>query len=148
MASIFSKCLKFVYSNAPLNRLRTLALRLDGNSVGNDVYLGPSLLMITDSKSKEVHVSVGDRVSIAPRVTVILVSGANKSKLSSMIPWKVGSVHLSDDCWIGTGVIIYPGVSIGKGAVVVSGSVVTKNVEAFNVVGGVPAKLIKVLEPF
>lgn len=51
---------------------------------------------------------------------------------------KIGS-----DVWIGDNVIIIGGVEIGHGAVIAAGSVVTKNVEPYSVVGGIPAKVIK-----
>lgn len=52
-------------------------------------------------------------------------------------------VTIGDDVWIGRRVIILPGVSIGDGAIVSAGAVVTKDVEPYTVVGGVPAKKIK-----
>ncbi len=52
-------------------------------------------------------------------------------------------VELGHDVWIGHGAIIMPGVKIGHGAVVAAGAVVTKNVAAYEIVGGVPAKRIK-----
>ena len=148
MASLKGKFLKSLYTSAPINKLRIWALKRDGNMVGSDVYLGESLLIISDSSVKDVNLSIGDRVSVAPRVTVILVSGANKSRLSSAIPWKVGSVVFSDDCWIGTGAIIYPGITVGKCAVISAGAVVTKDVPEYTIVGGVPAKIIKTIDPF
>jgi maltose O-acetyltransferase len=53
------------------------------------------------------------------------------------------SVEIEDDVWIGNRVTILPGVKIGKGAVLASGSVVTKSVEPYCVVAGVPSKVIK-----
>tara|TARA_R110001599_G_scaffold326067_1_gene538479 strand:- start:5028 stop:5702 length:675 start_codon:yes stop_codon:yes gene_type:complete len=52
-------------------------------------------------------------------------------------------VEIGNDVWIGNNVIIMDGVTIGNGAVIASGAVVVKNVEAYSVVGGVPAKHIK-----
>lgn len=148
MGKIIGKILKILYSGTPANKIRIWALKSDGHRIGKDIYLGQSLMVISDSSIKNVNLSIGNRVSIAPRVTVILVSGANKSKLSSVIPWKFGSVEFCDDCWIGTGAIIYPGITIGTGAIVTAGSVVTKDVEPFAIVGGAPAKLIKSIKPF
>lgn len=54
-----------------------------------------------------------------------------------------GQIVVDDDVWIGTNALILSGVHIGKGAVVAAGSVVTKDVPPFAIVGGVPAKLIK-----
>jgi chloramphenicol O-acetyltransferase type B len=50
---------------------------------------------------------------------------------------------IQDDAWIGAGSIILPGVTIGEGAVVAAGSVVTKDVPSYTVVAGVPARPIK-----
>jgi acetyltransferase-like isoleucine patch superfamily enzyme len=52
-------------------------------------------------------------------------------------------IHIGHDVWIGTRAIIMDGVRIGNGAVVASNSVVTKDVPAYAIVGGVPAKIIK-----
>jgi phosphonate metabolism protein (transferase hexapeptide repeat family) len=52
-------------------------------------------------------------------------------------------VTIGNDVWIGHGAIILPGISIGHGAVIAAGAVVTKNVEPYAIVAGVPAKRIK-----
>ncbi len=52
-------------------------------------------------------------------------------------------IHIGNDVWIGASAIIADGISIGDGAIVAAGAVVTKNVEPYEIVGGVPAKHIK-----
>ena len=52
-------------------------------------------------------------------------------------------VYIGDDVWIGDRVIILPGVHVGDGCVIAAGSVVTKDVPRYTVVGGVPAKVIR-----
>jgi acetyltransferase-like isoleucine patch superfamily enzyme len=52
-------------------------------------------------------------------------------------------VVISDDVWIGTRAIILHGVTIGRGAVVAGGAVVTKNVPPYAIVGGIPARVLR-----
>jgi acetyltransferase-like isoleucine patch superfamily enzyme len=56
---------------------------------------------------------------------------------------QVRITSIEDDVWIGARVILMRGVTLGKGSVVAAGSVVTRDVEPFTIVGGVPAKFIK-----
>lgn len=55
----------------------------------------------------------------------------------------IGTVKIGHNVWIGDSVIILPGVTIGNGAVLAAGSVVTKDVASYAIVGGVPSKFIK-----
>lgn len=59
------------------------------------------------------------------------------------LPENDKDVHIEDGVWCGCNVIILKGVTIGRGAVVAAGSVVTKDVPPYAVVGGIPAKIIK-----
>lgn len=52
-------------------------------------------------------------------------------------------VTLENDVWLGRNVLIMPGVTVGHGSIVAAGAVVTKDVEPYSIVGGVPAKFIK-----
>ncbi len=52
-------------------------------------------------------------------------------------------IIVEDDCWLGSGAIVLDGVTIGRGSVVAAGSVVTRDVAPYSVVGGVPARLIR-----
>ena len=54
-----------------------------------------------------------------------------------------GGVKIKDDVWIGAGVIILSGVTVGECSVIGAGAVVTKDVEPYTVVAGVPAKKIR-----
>lgn len=54
-----------------------------------------------------------------------------------------GNIYIEDDVWIGFRTTILSGVQIGRGAVIAAGSVVTKDVPPYAIVGGVPAKIIK-----
>jgi len=65
--------------------------------------------------------------------------------MSKYYPRKVGKVIIGENSWIGLNVVILAGVSIGKNSVVAAGAVVTKNIPAFSVAAGNPAKIIKSL---
>lgn len=54
-----------------------------------------------------------------------------------------GDIHVGSDCWVGTRAIILPGITIGDGAVVGTGAVVTKDVPPYAIVGGNPARIIR-----
>lgn len=89
-------------------------------------------------------VEIGERVTLSARV-MIFDSGLDADKLLA----KTGRAHIAsfvkieDDVWVGAGAIILPGVTIHKNSIVAAGSVVTKDVPSFSVVGGNPAKIIK-----
>jgi maltose O-acetyltransferase len=57
-----------------------------------------------------------------------------------------GAIEIEDGAWIGSRAVILPGVRIGKGAVVAAGAIVTKDVEANTMVGGVPATVLRALD--
>ncbi|MFV8253896.1 CatB-related O-acetyltransferase [Faecalibacterium prausnitzii] len=98
---------------------------------------------------------IGSFVSIAQQVTFLLDVEHYIDHLSTF-PWKVkmlgestpetfskGDIVIDDDVWIGYGATIMSGVHVAQGAVIAAGAVVTKDVPAYAVVGGVPAKVIK-----
>lgn len=58
---------------------------------------------------------------------------------------KPAPVIIGENVWIGANVTVVPGVTIGKNAIIAAGAVVTKDVDSNTVVGGVPAKLIKII---
>lgn len=55
-------------------------------------------------------------------------------------------MHIKPNAWIGAGATILPGVTIGKNAIVAAGAVVNKDVPDTAIVGGIPARLIKMID--
>lgn len=62
---------------------------------------------------------------------------------NDLIDSSIKQVDIANDVWIGANVIIFPGVKVGNGAVIGAGSVVTKDVDPYTIVAGIPAKMIR-----
>ena len=137
-----------VAKSFPYYKVRCWGLKLCGFQIGQQVYIGEDLLVVHMISERSCHLVIKDRVAIGPRVTLLLSSDANWSKLMDQLDSIKSTIILEEDCWIGAGVIIQPGVTIGKGSIVGSGAVVTKDVPAFTVVAGVPAKELKKIMAF
>jgi len=111
--------------------------------LGNQVDLAKDVLITTSG-----GVEIGDRTLIGYR-TQIISSNHTIPPLGEPFPIsgdKHEKIVIGEDVWIGANCIITAGVTIGKGAVVAGGSVVTKDVPENAIFGGVPAKLIKLRE--
>jgi len=143
LKKVLFKLGKIIIQYFPINKVRIYGLKICGFRVGKYVYIGPDLIIASPVSEKSCNLIIGDRVAIGPRVTIVLSSDANWSNLMQHIGCVKSTVVLGDDCWIGAGAIILPGVKIGKMAIVGAGAVVVKDVEDFSVVAGVPAKVIK-----
>jgi acetyltransferase-like isoleucine patch superfamily enzyme len=142
---IYKRLLKLFAKQIPGYRIRCRLLRMAGYKIGEQVYIGEDLIIIDELDDKG-RVIIGDRVAIAERVTLVVSSNPNFSKIRPYIKDIHGHIEIEDDAWVGTGAIILPNVRIGIGAVVGAGAVVTKDVHDFTVVGGVPAKVIKKID--
>lgn len=116
---------------------------LIANAVG-DVVMGKKVLIGAGSKITG-PVTFGDNILLAQNV---VMSGLNHNFEDITLPIvqqgvSVKEIIVDDGVWIGAGALITAGVHIGKNAVVGAGSVVTKDVPAYSVVVGNPARIIK-----
>lgn len=84
-------------------------------------------------------------VVISKGVTILTHQDVGERMLKKYYQRKTGPVTFQEGCWIGANATILCGVTVGKCAVVAAGSVVTGDIPAYTVVGGVPAKIIKEL---
>ncbi len=108
--------------------------RSSGISVGKDTIIGEWTVL--DGRDK---LTIGDHVDVA--TGVMIYNGEHDINDESFKP-TFAPVVVEDYVFIGPRAIILPGVTIKKGAVVAAGAVVTKDVEEFKIVGGVPAREI------
>ncbi len=150
-------CYEFnnLHPNDVENRLKTVA-ELFGNgddawieppffcdygyniSVGKEFYANHGLTILDTST-----VTIGDDVLIGPRVTIACATHPLNAKERRSGVELAFPVSIGNTVWIGAGVSIMPGVTIGDNAVIAAGAVVTKDVPANCLVGGVPATVIK-----
>ena len=113
-----------------------------GNSVLKNCSLGKFVAIASEVKiGLGIH-PVNDVISTYPGFYSAFASGAVKFNCNSSIE-ECKQVVVGNDVWIGTRAMILDGVTIGDGAVIAAGSVVTKDVEPYTIVGGIPAKLIR-----
>ncbi len=129
----------------PGYQIRRGLLRAAGYTIGKDVYVGEDLIII-DELEEAGYLHVGNRVAIAERVTLVISSRPNFSRIAPYVSTAHGPIIIEDDAWLGTGSIIMPNIKIGQGAVVGANSVVTKDVPPFTVVIGIPAKPLKTID--
>ena len=137
------KLLKLTAKQLPGAGMRIKLLRMCGYVIGEQVYIGEDVIIIDDLGESQFNLRIGDRASISPRVTFVLHTQPNESRIAPYVNSHKGDITLEPDVWIGTGSVILPNVTIGEGAVVGANSVVTRSVPPYTVVGGVPAKKIK-----
>jgi maltose O-acetyltransferase len=115
----------------------------EGNiRIGENSYIGRFSRI---QSSKGYNVEIGKECKIGPFFQVWTETSEVDCDFSnySKIKPKYGDIVIEDFVWIGSSVIISPGVRIGHNSIIGANSVVTKNVPDFAIVGGVPAKLIK-----
>ena len=109
-------------------------------TIGNNTHIGDNTVIdVADD------VTIGNTVAIGPNC--VIYSHDHGYESDAAAAWKgpliTRPVMIKDNAWIGSGVTILPGVTIGERAVVAAGAVVTKDVEANCVYGGIPARKIK-----
>lgn len=113
--------------------------------VGDDVFIGPGAFLV----ASESHIRIGKKVMLGPNVTVLGgnhrsdVLGQYMADVRAKRPEDDLGVTIEDDVWVGAGAIILHGVSIGRGAIVAAGAVVTRSVPPYVIVGGCPAKVLR-----
>ena len=122
-------CLPFVCFNFPQRIF-----------IGNNVFINRNVNIVARDK-----IVIGDNVMIGPNT--VINSGSHRFDEKDKLIRDQGHIKapiiISNNVFIGGNVFILPGVTIGEGAVIGAGSIVTKDVDAFTVVAGNPAKVIR-----
>lgn len=125
-------------------KIRPAILRSIGCNVGNDVFVGDhvridaghaDLIFLGD----HAHITGGCRLLCHQRDLTNYRIGDDAAKL----PYKLGKIHIGKGVMIGMESLIMPGVTIGEGAIIGAGSLVTKDIPAWTIAIGCPAKVVK-----
>lgn len=135
------------YNLTPSFRFNGLNILFYGDGkieTGTNSYVG-EYSTVYSHKNRSVRIGNGVRIGHNVRIyTLTNVADQDFSKLELLE--KEGDVIIEDYVWIGANVLINPGIKIGKNAVIGANSVVTKDVPANSICGGVPLKLIRMKE--
>ena len=135
--------------------LRTLFSRLTGRPVdesfrvfppfytdcGKNLHIGKNVFFNMGCKFQDQGgIFIGDGALIGHNVVLATLNHAQSpADRGTMLP---APIRIGRDVWIGANAVVLPGVTIGDGAIVAAGAVVTRDVEKRTVVGGVPARVI------
>ncbi len=107
-------------------------------SIGNHSYINHGCCFYGSSLAG-VEIVIGNEVALGPHVRIFT---ATHDYSTYDLKDVAATVVVEDNVWVGGGTIILPGVTIGRGAIVGAGSVVTKDIPAFSVAVGNPARVV------
>lgn len=136
----------YIYKNIYLVKLGKKAVIYYGTEIRGSYYLTIGKGSIIGDRAvldaRRGGIEIGDNVQLGSFVKLWTGSHNHDDPYFRSTPDKRGPIKIGDRAWLGPNVTVLHSVSIGEGAVVAAGAVVTKNVEPFSIVGGVPAKKI------
>lgn len=146
--SIFNFAYKaYIFEFIYKKHLRPAIWRALGCKVGKNVHIGHQVRLDFGNAKR---ITIEDDVVLANGVTLWCHMRDMKSYRVGMrpmqLPAKYGDIHLCKGAYIGLNVTILPGVTIGEGAVIGSCALVTKDVPAWTIATGVPARVVKNIE--
>ncbi|WP_147818772.1 acyltransferase [Salidesulfovibrio onnuriiensis] len=111
-------------------------------SIGSNCYLNKNVRL---GSCGDAPLTLGNEVMVGPNVVMdtsnhVFARTDRSIKSQGLV---FAPIVVEDDVWIGANVVVTSGATIGRGSVVAAGAVVTRDVEPYSVVGGVPARLIR-----
>ncbi|MHC5375231.1 sugar O-acetyltransferase [Enterococcus sp. LJL120] len=109
--------------------------------IGNNFYANMDCIFLDVNK-----IIIGDNVLVGPRVSFYTAGHPTDPEIRATDLEFGLPIIIEDNVWIGGNSVILPGITIGKNSIVAGGSVVTKNVPADSIVGGNPAKFIRLID--
>lgn len=139
-------------------KMRVNYYRNKGAIIGNNTSISPNVRIIgkfvmgegssiaqnSSISGGSMGVFIGKNVMVAPNVVIVALNHRHDNVDVPMVKqgYVESQIIIEDDVWIAANCTIAAGVKVGKGSIVAANSCVTKEVEPYSIVGGVPAKLI------
>lgn len=105
---------------------------------GDCVYANFNLTLVDDT-----HIYIGSNTMIGPNVTIATAGHPILPELRKQAYQFNAPVHIGKNCWLGAGVIVLPGITIGDNSVIGAGSVVTKDIPENVVAVGNPCRVLR-----
>ncbi|MEL6468421.1 MAG: acyltransferase [Cyanobacteria bacterium J06623_4] len=138
LRSINHKSSIFISENVMIDRGVDIKASYDNIEIGKHTHIGP-YTCISGGK-----IVIGDDCLIASHCGIYANNHTFSDALVKIREQKSSfkGIFIEEDCWLGSGVRVVDGVTIGKGSVIGAGAVVTKNIPPYSVAVGVPAKVI------
>ena len=106
--------------------------------LGKNVYANFNLTLVDDT-----HIYIGDHTMIGPNVVIATAGHPILPELRELGYQYNATVHIGRNCWLGAGVIILPGVTVGDNTVIGAGSVVTKDIPPNVLAAGNPCRVLR-----
>lgn len=142
------RCSKLISCGTHVIIAKPQCIQWKGVNCKDYVYIGPGALFLA---SKDAEVNIGSHVIFGPNVTVItgnhrtdyLGKWIDQVRIGEKLPENDQPVSFIGDNWIGANSTILKGVTVNRGAIIAAGAIVVKDVPAYAIVGGNPARIIK-----
>ena len=142
---MLNRILRILAWLAPGAYFRASVYRKCGVKIGKNVFMG---YLVNMDMAHADAITIEDYVSIAGGVTIMAhVPTLTWQRVTQTLKGYVSPVKICRGAWLASNCIILPGVTIGEGAIVAAGAIVTRDVPPYTVAAGIPAKVVKQLYP-
>lgn len=140
LTKLYVASLRLLANHCLIPQLRHRLFKLSGLRFGSKTYINMGLTIIDDYDNL---VEIGSYVALSPNISLVASSTPNNSCLAQGARYtKKSPIYIGDHTWVGTGAVVLPGITIGKMAIIGANAVVVTDVNDYEIVAGVPAKVI------
>jgi len=129
----------YIGNNFKIYQQTVLAIGKGEIHIGNNGLIGVGTYINCGNEK----LLIGNGVAIAPYCKIFTFSHHYEINCEIINSYKTGNIIIEDDVLIGTNTVVLPGVTIGRSSIVAANSLINKDVAPFTIVGGSPAKFIK-----